>query len=276
MPLSVERSFVPGWRTVSAVLAGERHRRQQAGCQDALRTAVVGDRWLLATLADGAGSAPLGAVGAELATAAALRQLAVGLSQNRPEDRPPAPESLVRPALTAAREALEREAVSRRLPLRQFAATLLVAVATPDWILAGQIGDGAVVIGDGDGGWRALTRPAAGEYLNETVFLTSNGALERAQVALHPGALREVALFSDGLQMLALRLADGRPHTPFFRPLFGWLARAADSFVAGRELAAWLRSPKVAERTDDDLSLCLALWIGPGSAVDGEGSSEAS
>lgn len=34
-----------------------------------------------------------------------------------------------------------------------------------------------------------------------------------------------VGLFSDGLQMLALKLADHSPHTPFFAPLFNFMAK---------------------------------------------------
>lgn len=253
-------------------------------------------------LGDGAGSATSGGLGADLATRAALRAMAAhcadkqaraGLVEERtvtpaggsrptnPQPQPeltgtcrpgaltgrgsgqlPAAEAAIRRAFGEARTALEREAAGRGGALRDLATTLLVCLATPEWIAAGQIGDGAVVLGEGDGAWRTLTKPASGEYLNETVFVTSDDALDRAQIATHKGPVRELAVFSDGLQMLALKLADTAPHAPFFRPLFNWLSKANDPFAAGRDLHVLLHSPRVTDRTDDDLSLCLARWDG--------------
>jgi hypothetical protein len=250
------------WRVAAAVTPGVRHRRQQTGCQDVLRVARIGERRLLVTLADGAGSAEQGGLGAELATGAALAWLASPRRLPLPDAPPEAMETAVREALAAARAALERAAERHKTPLRQFAATLLIGVVEPEILVAGQIGDGAVVGGAGDGVWRMLTRPASGEYLNETVFVTSDDALEQAQLVTHRGPLRELALFSDGLQMLALDLAKAAPHAPFFRPLFRWLAALRDPAENSDALAAFLRSPKVTERTDDDLSLCLARWTG--------------
>ncbi|MCP5515769.1 MAG: protein phosphatase 2C domain-containing protein [Verrucomicrobiales bacterium] len=255
------------WRTVSAVVSGARHRLHQQACQDVLRTAVIDEHRLLVTLADGAGSAKYGGDGAELATAAALRRLA----GYRPASTPPASASgpaddlpaTIRQSLADARTAIEQEAARRKVAPRELATTLLVAVATADWIAAGQIGDGAVIWGEGADEWRTLTRPASGEYLNETVFVTSEGALATAQIVRQEGPVREVALFSDGLQMLALKLATAEPHAPFFRPLFRWHREARDPIAAARTLDQWLRSPRVTERTDDDLSLCLAAWDTP-------------
>lgn len=252
----------PTWHTATAVVTGVRHRRNQAGCQDVLRTAVVDRKWLLVALADGAGSAPLGGLGADLATRAVLGAMAGHCADRNGRTQSAAAETAIRKAFAGARGALEREVTGRGGALRDLATTLLVCLATPEWLVAGQVGDGAVVFGGGQGGWRTLTQPASGEYLNETVFLTSEDALDRAQVATHEGPARELAVFSDGLQMLALKLADAAPHEPFFRPLFNWLSKTSDPFIAGRELEELLRSPRVTDRTDDDLSLCLARWNG--------------
>ena len=64
-----------------------------------------------------------------------------------------------------------------------------------------------------------------------------------------------VALLTDGLQSLALKLPAATPHAPFFRPLFQF---ASDPLKSG-EIAGWMASPKVAARTDDDLTLLLAV-----------------
>lgn len=143
--------------------------------------------------------------------------------------------------------------------LREFATTLLLAVVTPEWVAAVQVGDGAVVVEDGAGDLRTLTTPEHGEYLNETAFITSSDYLARAQYAVwrHDG-LRSVALLTDGLELLALDLARNVPHAPFFRPLFAFAA-APDS--TEEELAAFLRSERVCARTDDDKTLVLAVRV---------------
>jgi hypothetical protein len=47
-------------------------------------------------------------------------------------------------------------------------------------------------------------------------------------------------------------------HAPFFAPLFKFIAEAKDLDVANQELTGFLRSPRVCDRTDDDLTLLLA------------------
>ncbi|RME91681.1 MAG: protein phosphatase 2C domain-containing protein [Verrucomicrobia bacterium] len=253
----------PAWVTIAATVAGRRHRRQQVAGQDVLRTAVIAERWLVVALADGAGSAPRGGLGADLATRAALGTMARHCADRERRGSWTAAREALAEALQAARRALEEEAAREGHPPGHLATTLLVVLAAPEGVAAAQIGDGAVVHGNArEEEWACLTRPMAGEYLNETVFLTSEGALDRAQIEHREQPVRELAVFSDGLQMLALDMTKAAPHPPFFRPMFAWLARAGDPVQAGRELQAFLSSPRVTERTDDDVSLCLARWTG--------------
>ena len=58
--------------------------------------------------------------------------------------------------------------------------------------------------------------------------------------------------------MLALQMPQGTAHTPFFAPLFKFIAEAKDLDLAHQELEGFLRSPRVSDRTDDDLTLLLA------------------
>jgi hypothetical protein len=113
-------------------------------------------------------------------------------------------------------------------------------------------------MGDREGNFSSLTTPQRGEYVNETTFLTSANALESAQTAVWYGETANLALFSDGLQRLALKLPAGAPHPPFFSPLFHFLAGMTDESEAQAQLSAFLRSPRLTARTDDDLTLVLA------------------
>ena len=121
------------------------------------------------------------------------------------------------------------------------------------------VGDGAAVVGDDTDTLMALATPHSGEYINETTFITSPEAIQTAQVGVWHGVARHIAAFSDGLQMLALKMPAGLPHAPFFMPLFHFMASMTDAADAQDQLAAFLRSPRVRERTDDDVTLLLAV-----------------
>jgi hypothetical protein len=157
----------------------------------------------------------------------------------------------------AARERVLAVAADYEHEARDYASTLLVVVATPSATTVGQIGDGAIVVDDGE--LRAATWPQQGEYANTTHFLVDGDALERLVTAAG-GPARSVAVLSDGLQSLALRYDTRAPYEPFFAPFFAYLASAPkpDAEVE-EELRAYLDSPAVNARTDDDKSLVLAV-----------------
>ena len=162
----------------------------------------------------------------------------------------------------SAQKALVSAAVARDVPKQDLATTLSVVVAWPEGVAAAQIGDGTVVVGEQPDAVVALITPARGEYLNETIFLTSEGALEDLPVNVWHGFVAHVAVLSDGLQMLALQMPGGVPHAPFFAPLFRYLATVGEEGRASADLTAFLGSPRIAERTDDDLTLLLAVLRG--------------
>jgi hypothetical protein len=127
----------------------------------------------------------------------------------------------------------------------------------PNATVVGQIGDGAIVVDDGE--LRAATWPQQGEYANTTHFLVDDDALEQL-VTVEAGAARRIAVFSDGLQALALQYDTKTPYEPFFAPFFDYLETSAkDDVEVEDELRAYLESGSVNARTDDDKSLVLAV-----------------
>jgi hypothetical protein len=170
--------------------------------------------------------------------------------------------ALLRDVLQAARNAVAAEADAHRAPLSDLATTLLIAVGTAELVAAGQVGDGAVVVRQADDSFRAVTRPQVQEYLNETTFLTSLGALDQAQLSVLRAPPTGLALFSDGLQMLALKMPEGTPHGPFFAPLLRLVVEIKDRGVAEGQLRRFLQSPRITQRADDDLTLVLAVRAG--------------
>jgi hypothetical protein len=71
--------------------------------------------------------------------------------------------------------------------------------------------------------------------------------------------VRALALTTDGLLRLALKLPAYEPHPQFFQPLLTFAREAADETLAQTELADFLASERVCTRTDDDKTLLLAV-----------------
>lgn len=247
------------WRYAGAAAIGTSHALQQTPCQDAFHVEAFpllgGGQLLMAFVADGAGSAASSDAGAALAVrAAAEYTLEEALLDDALFDA-----EFARALVAHVRAALAALAQERGQPLRDFACTFLGLIAQPAQTLVFQIGDGAIVLGDEQSLSLALD-PMSGEYANMTYFLSDEDALERVVVA-ELGAVARIALFSDGLQRLALNAADQSPHLPFFAPFFKTLATATTASRAQLDeaLARFLSSPAVNERTDDDKTLVLAL-----------------
>ena len=245
------------WRVAGASVPGASHLRCGLPCQDAHLWKLEAGGALIAAVADGAGSAPCAEEGARIAVQAAVEQAAAIWRLARPHERDDWGQ-LIQAAFTVARLAVESAARNLGRPTHDLATTLLLAVATSEQTAAGQVGDGAVVARLGGEGLIALTRPPRTEHLNETTFLTTDGADAEMQFALYGRPADALALLSDGLQMLALKMPQGAPHAPFFAPLLRFTA-AAEPARTEEQLRAFLQSPGVAERTDDDVTLLLAV-----------------
>ena len=255
------------WVWAGARAIGTAHLAQGLPCQDAFQCRIwrEGDRppVLIATLADGAGSVAHAEVGAQLATSVVADIVGERLIEGTTHDQVAA---VLRYAIGEAQLALELKAGHDGCVIDDYACTLLVAILSANGGIVGQIGDGAVVIDDGEQGWRPVHWPEHGEYANTTRFLTELDALEVLQIATLERPVRRVCLFSDGLERLVLDFRDRSAHAPFFDAIF----RPIDAHVEGghaahisRELEVLLASDKINSRTNDDKSLvCAALRAG--------------
>ena len=278
------------WLVVAASVKGTSHEEQDQPCQDAHYWRILPNGALIAAVADGAGSAPLGEVGAGLAVSTAVNCLAESVSGLKivvgPEDD--AIGQLLLAPMETAREALSTEAEKREVEPRDLATTLILLVATGEGIAVAQVGDGAAVAGEDQGNVVGVTVPQSGEYINETTFLTSTEALHAVQIGVWRGSAARGAIFSDGIQMLCLKMPEQVPHAPFFNPLFSFVSEIASDLhdetvaldppnnpgpndlvlkQAQEQLQTFLRSPSVIKNTTDDLTLLLFSLISPEKAA---------
>lgn len=249
------------WQVAAARKRGSRHEAAGANCEDAYHVVQPAPGVLVIAVADGAGSVEFAEIGANVAVENGAAQVCAGLAQIAEQTEAslddPAIERILRSAAAAALSAVQAEAATREVDYRQLASTMILAIAHREFVAAAQIGDGATVFADEAGELFSLTTPISGEYLNETVFLTSNDALQTMQVRVWRGRAAGVAAFSDGLQMLCLKYPEYEPHNAFFTPLFNFVRNTTDE-AAANELTTFLHSERVGQLTDDDITLVLA------------------
>ena len=256
------KDCVRNWRVVNASVQGTSHAKTGQPCQDCSRVgANTPEGMMVVAIADGAGSARYSAEGSRIAACAATKRAANLMRRHVQPFYEGVLNEILRDAVQAARTELKAEAVRQDRSLREYATTLIVAICTEGITGAAQIGDGAVVVGEGvsGDGYALFSPPQRGEYANTTNFITSDRWQDSLAVTMRYGGVNRVAMFTDGIQPIALVSADGNaPHAPFFDPLFSWVDSQGNSVAAGNALKAFLTSPRVTARADDDLTLLLA------------------
>ncbi len=252
------------WRHVHASVIGTSHVTGGTPCQDAHICEVIedvdGDQVLIVAVADGAGSALFSDRGAQLA----CRTIVDGVREHLVHLRVGAVDELAAAALVErARGAITKVADEANCSTREFACTLLCAIVATDVASFFQIGDGAMVVApDNDAdhfSW--IFWPERGEFANTTSFITDVSWRDALVYDRAPGAVNEIAVFSDGLQGLVLDQQTRAAHDPFFHRVFSPLRQTKDTghlASLSSALARYLGSPKVNERTDDDKTLVLA------------------
>lgn len=245
------------WKVIAESVCGASHGKSGLPCQDAHHWFILIDNILIASVADGAGSASLGDIGAKVAVKKSVESIVRQDSRLSEDDE--GLKLILTQALRSAQKAIQKEAFIYEVNERELATTLILAIATPNFAAAAQIGDGAAIIGDSQGNIIGLTEPQTGEYINQTTFLISPNAINTAQLNIWRGSVANIGIISDGLQMLALKMPEGIPYNPFFSPLFRFISKMDDKLKAKAQLEAFLRSNRVRERTEDDLTLLLGF-----------------
>jgi len=250
----------PEWRLAAASVLGTAHVNLGLPCQDAHRCSVQrtsgGEPVLIAVVCDGAGSAARADAGAELASQMIHDEIAAALGEGRGVRD--ITQAWIEERLGRFQAEVAARAEAEECQPRDFACTLLAAAVGPDCAAFCQIGDGAIVIGEDEDTYRWIFWPERGEYENVTFFATEPEAADHLQFELVEKRIDEVALLSDGLQRLALHYQTQTAHAAFFKPMLATLRAAPALEALSTQLEAYLSSPAVNERTDDDKTLVLA------------------
>jgi len=249
------------WKVIGQSVIGTSHTASGKGCEDACRYAITGsdNATLIFFISDGAGSASHAADAATLCVEAAVDFAAQHSGGNETLDD----EFLFRLA-ESLYDQLEHKATQLQVPRNEFSCTLLGGILYPDKAGFLQIGDGAIIRNDGNGHFTHIFWPHNGEYQNSTSFLIDDPNLSQLKTRIIDGSINEIAVFSDGLQLLALNNESETVHQPFFTSLFHPLRKAVDEehiAILNKRLSEYLSGTTINSRTDDDKTLLLATRV---------------
>lgn len=249
------------WMWVGACATGSSHTRTGTLCQDRAGCSQLDCGTLVAVVSDGAGSAEFSGIGSRIVVNGFTRCALAHLKSAQP----PAEISheTILGWLDDIRGQIYLAAEQRAVRPRDLAATLVGVIVSTDRAIVAHVGDGACVLRrENSPDWEVPSWPAHGEYVSTTYFVTDDPQPDLNLVTVE-GAFSDVAIFSDGLERIALDFTNKIAYAPFFDSKFVHLAESPAgrhrSLSAG--LRKYLDSGPILERTDDDKSLILARRV---------------
>lgn len=247
------------WRIAGASVEGTSHSERGDACQDFHRFKSVGDV-VIAAAADGAGSASNGLDGAKMACASFIKNVADYFSQGGKIGQ--LNEDFIARWIADIQGRIVRAAEKKEKEARDYSCTFLAAVVSPASAAFFHIGDGAIIYSttEESNSYCFPIVPAESMYVNTTDFITDAAAAQKIKVQFLPVPVANVAIFTDGVQSLAIDYSaggEGKPHTPFWTPMFAPFAGQVDTADLTKKLEVFLASETVNRRTDDDKTLIL-------------------
>jgi Protein phosphatase 2C len=248
------------WTWAAASCIGTSHVKTNVRRQDAFSCSYNTNdgKTLIAVVSDGAGSARMGGEGASLICRTMITQ-ARQFDFARPEL--PTDEELWS-WIFVARDRIAKAAQLRCLRPRDFAATVILLISSGENTLVAHIGDGSAVVRcEGTNEWNALSWPSQGEFASSTFFVTDDPT-PKLNISRTNTPVSALAVFSDGVERMALDMAAQKPFKPFFdgmiRPMASTQIEGFDQKLS-QQLSTYLNSDAVNARTDDDKTLILAV-----------------
>lgn len=251
------------WKAIGESVTGSSHTKNGRPCEDRIRfgivPAVAGAEALVCCISDGAGSARYAAEAAQYVTHTGFELLAAKLLTE-----PDIKQAFLFNTAEKLYDGLKASALEKGTEINEFSCTLLGCVVLEEQAAFFQIGDGAIARNDGSGYYTPVWLPHNGEYQNTTSFLIDDSNFPHFKTTILHEPVSEVAIFTDGLQMLTMNTEAGCMHQPFFTDLFRWLRMVEteeEQAILQQKLSSYLGSNLINSRTDDDKTLFLATSV---------------
>lgn len=248
---------------MAASVEGTSHLQDNIPCQDAHQIAFFqdknGEEVIVLVASDGAGSAPFSHIGSKMVCQYFIKTVEEALQNGKvlADLEKKHIEAMVRDV----RQNLRLYAELNQAHADDYACTLLLAIADSKRGIFAQIGDGAIVFAreKHPNLFYLPIQPNHGDYVNQTYFATDETAESSLRIEIILDAIDELAVLTDGLEPLAIKLQDAEAFDPFFMSFFPTLRQFPEQNPQlSTDLATFLQSPRVNERTNDDKTLVLA------------------
>lgn len=252
------------WNMIGCSVAGTHHIAAEKPCEDALNWRLCnykGGDALICAVSDGAGSA----ANAAMASAYTVQQV-IALLESHLASSGAINEAGIYEVAEEVQQGIMQMAEEAGTNISDFYSTLAGAIVTDSQAAFFQVGDGAIAIENGTGQLRPVWLPEFGEFYNVTDFIGAEDGVARMKVAVLETNINELAIFTDGIQLLAINFEQQSIHQPFFTGFFHHLRQATTQEQLGylqTQLKHYLSSEAINNRTDDDKTLFLATRIKP-------------
>lgn len=253
------------WKCIGTSSVGTKHEESKQPCEDALYHEVLESTTygnvLLSFVSDGAGSASFGGYAAHYVVTKVATMVKELLREVH---------TIVEADLYSIFESIYDhfyvKSLQEDIDISEFSCTFIGVIVSSKGTICMQIGDGAIIYNNGENVYRTIWWPQTGDYYNATVFLVDDEHISGLKILSIEESISEVALITDGLQMLALNFEDETVFQPFFNNLFFHLRNAPPSVEAlgklNSRLAQYLNSEPINDRTDDDKTIFLGTQLG--------------
>lgn len=217
-----------GWKYAYSSVSGTSHRNKGIPCQDSCFCSIVlnhqNEPVLAAAASDGAGSAKFAQIGSCLAAAVIMDELKTFIEGGN--DISDFTFQMAEEIVIEIQRQISIYANACGCSSNDFLCTVLGCMIGPECAALFQIGDGAMVVStmENPENFTLLFWPMNGEYENTTYFASDEiPASSILHFKLIKDSIDKVAVFTDGIQRLALHYKDQTAHAPFFKPLFSYL-----------------------------------------------------
>lgn len=251
------------WKVIGQNCIGTSHLDSNKSCEDSIDYILINngeEEILLCCISDGAGSAKYAAEASSFVTKTVIYILSKWIDEKKEID-----DNSIVALGEIIFDSLSEKAKDKKVKLNEFSCTALGCIIFDKKALFFQVGDGVIIRDDNNQSYTAVWWPDNGEYSNTTHFLIDDYNLSFLKKVTIEESIKEVAILTDGLQLLTLNNENLSVHKPFFSDLFKWLRLARnqnDIDVLNKRLYQYLDSDTINARTDDDKTLLLATRLG--------------
>lgn len=253
------------WKCIGTNSTGTKHEESKQPCEDALYHEVIETyshgNILLSFVSDGAGSASYGGYAAHYVVTKVANMVKELLREVHT-----VLEADLYGILESIYDHFYVKSLQEQIDISEFSCTFLGVIVSSKGTICMQIGDGAIIYNNGENVYRTIWWPQSGDYYNATVFLVDDEHISGLKILSIEESFTEVALITDGLQLLALNFEDETVFQPFFNNLFFHLRNAPPTAEAlsklNSRLAQYLNSEAINDRTDDDKTIFLGTQLG--------------